>query len=533
MEHVKNNTDGSLALQEKVRRVITIEATKNQQTANLRVAAYARVSSSSEDQINSFGAQNRYYTDYITKHNDWKFVDIYADEGITGTSAEKRADFQRLMSDCRRGLIDRVLTKSISRFARNTKDCLEAVRELKTLGISICFEEQKIDTAEMSSEMITAVFASLAQKESETISANMRWSCRRRMENGTYIPAKLPYGYRRANDAIEIVPEQAEIVRRIFNEYLAGASVVQIAGELKKEGIPCKSGKNAWNETAIRYIISNEKYTGNSVWQRYYTTETLPRKNVLNHGERPSYYAEGTHEAIITCEVFEKANALMKDRAEKITTARDDTIAMRQKIICSHCGSLFRRKLLRGVPYWVCRGHEKEKQRCDITPIPESVIYDAFCRVYDKMKTHPEVLEQMLNNLQKIRERRMLWSVDIIELNKQISEINGQVQLLTMLKQQGLVDPDIFISQNNELTEKLRKIKLEKERLMDTEQDELVRKTQELIKIIDEGPDFMDSFHEELFGELVEIIKVENNECLRFRLKNGLEISDAIERTVR
>ena len=166
-------TDGSMALREKQYRVITIEATEKPQNAKLRVAAYARVSSASDDQLNSFAAQNRHYSDLISSKDNWRMVDIYADEGITGTSAEKREDFQRLLADCRRGLIDRVLVKSISRFARNTKECLETIRELKSLGVGVYFEKENIDTATMSGEMMTALFASFAQAESESISGNM------------------------------------------------------------------------------------------------------------------------------------------------------------------------------------------------------------------------------------------------------------------------------------------------------------------------------------------------------------------------
>lgn len=175
-----NRINGSMALAERERRVITIEAAERPQEIKLRIAAYARVSSASEDQLNSFAAQQRYYTDLIASKENWMLVDIYADEGVTGTSAQKRADFQRLLTDCRRGLIDRILTKSISRFARNTKECLETIRELKLLGIGVCFEEQNINTAEMSGEMLTVIFASIAQSESESISKNVRWGIQKK-----------------------------------------------------------------------------------------------------------------------------------------------------------------------------------------------------------------------------------------------------------------------------------------------------------------------------------------------------------------
>lgn len=190
----QKNTDGALALTQGPR-VVTIPANTTELARKLRVAAYARVSSNSEDQMNSFVAQNAHYTELITSNPEWEFVDVYADKGITGTSAEKRDDFQRLLTDCRRGRIDKILVKSSSRFARNAKECLEAIRELKALNISVCFEEQNIDTAELSAELLTAIFAMMDQKESESISQNMRWSYQIRMRRGTFVPATMPYGY--------------------------------------------------------------------------------------------------------------------------------------------------------------------------------------------------------------------------------------------------------------------------------------------------------------------------------------------------
>ena len=507
-------TDGSMALREKQYRVITIEATEKPQNAKLRVAAYARVSSASDDQLNSFAAQNRHYSDLISSKENWRMVDIYADEGITGTSAEKREDFQRLLADCRRGLIDRVLVKSISRFARNTKECLETIRELKSLGVGVYFEKENIDTATMSGEMMTALFASFAQAESESISGNMRWGIQKRMQAGTYIPANLPYGYTQLEHSIRIVEEQAVIVQRIFKEYLSGKSTERIASDLRKEGIPCKSGEVAWDSTAIRYIISNEKYIGDSVWQKYFSTDTLPYKCRLNRGQKVSYYAYGTHEGIVSKEDFERANALMKSRAQKITLTKNSPYAFRKKIVCCDCQSLFRRKVVRGITYWVCIGHDKKRHgiRCGITPIAEDEIANAFIRLYYKLKHHGEpILMEMTTSLQAIRNRRMLWSLDVIELNKQISDLTSQNQMLATLKQQGLIDPDIFISQSNELTEQLRAVKLKKERLLAVDGDNTIAQTRELMEILDDGPDFLDSFDAELFGELVETIIVESS----------------------
>lgn len=529
----KKMTDGSMALQEKQYRVITIEATEKPQDIKLRVAAYARVSSASDDQLNSFAAQNNYYTTLISRKENWSMVDIYADEGITGTSAEKREDFQRLMADCRRGLIDRVLVKSISRFARNTKECLEAIRELKLLGIGVYFEKENIDTATMSGEMMTALFASFAQAESESISGNMRWSYQRRMQSGEFITCKAPFGYRLRNGTLEIEESEAEIIRLIFNRYLSGHSAADIASEITSLGVPTRDGTPYWQYSTICYILQNEKYAGDSRLQKYYATDMLPVQKKRNQGNKDQYYIAGSHPPIVERSVFDKVQVLYKAKGSEKANRPRNRFHFTLAIVCGNCGTYFRRKECRGIPYWTCRKHNNNKKDCGMEQIQEAKIEKAFLRLYYNLKHHGEpIFTQMLASLQTTRNRRMLWSLDVIELNKQISELSSQNQMLTTLKQQGLIDPDIFIFQSNELTEQLRAAKLKKERLLVSDGDSTIAQTQELIDILEAGPDFLDTFDAELFGELVDKIIVDSNEQLRFRLKNGLELTETIERTV-
>lgn len=532
----KKMTDGSMALQEKQYRVITIEATEKPQDIKMRVAAYARVSSASDDQLNSFAAQNRYYTTLISSKENWSMVDIYADEGITGTSAEKREDFQRLLADCRRGLIDRVLVKSISRFARNTKECLEAIRELKLLGIGVYFEKENIDTATMSGEMMTALFASFAQAESESISGNMRWGIQVRMQKGTFVPSTQPFGYKLVNKQIAIDLPQARFVCEIFTTYLSGWNTKEIADYLNRlqSSSPELCGRT-WTYKAVARILRNEKYVGDSLWQKTYRTDTLPAKELPNRGEREQYYATNTHPAIIDHEIYKRVQALLIKR----NSAKSLSIIAQQSpfqgiTICGHCGGFLRRKETNGQVYRSCRKHDANQAMCSLTPVPENELKKAFLRLYYNLKHHGEpILSQMLSSLQTIRNRRMLWSLDVIELNKQISDLSSQNQMLAELKKQGLIDPDIFISQSNDLTEQLRAAKLKKERLLVTDGDNMIAQTQELIDILEAGPDFLDTFDAELFGELIDKIIVDTNEQLRFRLKNGLELAESIERTVR
>lgn len=525
-------TDGSLALNKK-RRVITIEATEPQENMKLRVAAYCRVSSSSEDQMNSFAAQTRYYTDLISANENWQMVDIYADAGITGTSAEKRTDFQRLLSDCKKGLIDKVLVKSVSRFARNTKECLEAVRELKGLGVNVCFEKENIDTAEMTGEMMTVLFASFAQAESESISGNMRWSYQKRMQNGTFLPASMPYGYEMVDREIRIVADEAKVVRRIFAEYLSGKNIVEIANGLNNHGQNRKSNAPGmrWHSSTIKYILTNEKYIGDSLWQKKYTTDTFPFQRTRNHGEQQMYYAKQTHPAIISEEQFQAAQLLMHRRRSESHNKSQN--AFSQKIVCGACGTNFQWKIIREKNYWICLRHKNEGT-CKMPMIPEKAIQSAFLRLYYNLKYHGiSIFSEIVSQLQTIRSHRMLWIEDVVELNRQISDLSSQNQMLAELKQQGLIDPDIFICQFNEITGQLRKAKQKKECLLNREGNHTIQQTRDIIESLEYGPEFLDTFDKTIFGDLVEKIIVESNENIRFRLKNGLELPETIERTVR
>ena len=523
----KRLTNGSLALNNK--KVITIDAVKMIEEAKLRVAAYARVSSDSTDQLNSFVAQTNHYISLISSNENWTLVDIYADEGITGTSADKRNEFQRLLSDCRKGLIDRVLVKSISRFARNTKECLEYVRELRSIGVTVYFEEQRIDTGKMNTEFMAALHASIAQTESESISGNMRWSYKHRMEKGLFITCKAPLGYRLIDGQLVIHEPEAEIVQLIFNNYLAGYSREEIAAQVTALGIPTRDGKEVWRASAITYILCNEKYAGDVRVQKKYTTETLPFKKKLNHGERDQYFMPERVPAIIDREVFDAVAELMEKRKCKISTAPREASVFTQKIICGECGSLFKQTSCRGTVNWVCRTHRKDKNSCSIMQIPEERIHAAFLRLYYKLKVHGEtVLGQLLSDLKSVKDKKMLWSEDVIALNKKISELSDQNRMLAEMKKLGLVDSDIFIAKTNDLARQLAEAKQKKARIAGEAKDEAIPKTRELLECLEDMPEFLLTFDPEIFEALVERITVESNTRLKFHLKNGMEIREII-----
>ena len=518
----KEKTNGSLAMAPKV---ITIPATSQESPRKLRVAAYARVSSNSEDQKHSFAAQNAYYSKFITDNPDWELVDVYADKGITGTSVEKREDFLRMMEDCRRGRIDRILVKSSSRFARNAKESLEAVRELKALGVSVYFEEQNIDTARTSGEILTAMFAALAQRESEAISERMRWSYRMRMQKGEFNTCQAPLGFRLNGRSLEVVPEEAQIIQRIFAEYLSGRNSREIARIFNEEHV---LGLD-WKYKLIDYILRNERYAGNALLQKRYTSDSFPYTKKRNHGEKTQYFVSGINNAIISQETFDKAQALRAKRKN----AQGALHSKISHIMRCSCGSRVRAKQINARWYWVCCKHDEEKS-CSLMPIPEEQVEQAFCCLYFKLKRHSaEILTQLIYDLRTARNGSLLWGEDIVELNKQISDIASQERLLTQLKQQGVVDPDIFISRSNLLAERRRELKLKKERILHAEEDHTIQRTRELIDVLESGPDWLEAFDEELFSELVEKSIVEDNETLRFRLINGLEVTEPIERTKR
>ena len=518
----KEKTNGSLAM---APRVITIPAASQENTRKLRVAAYARVSSNSEDQKHSFAAQNAYYSKLITDDPNWELADIYADQGITGTSIDKRDDFLRMMEDCRKGRIDRILVKSSSRFARNAKESLEAVRELAALGVSVCFEEQNIDTAQVSGEVLIAIFAALAQRESEAISKRRRWSYQVQMKKGQFNTCQAPIGYRLDGRELEVIPEEAKVVQRIFREYLSGRNSRELARMLNEENV---LGLD-WKYNTIDYILQNERYAGNALLQKRYTTDTLPFCLKKNRGERPQYFVEDINEAIVSQKIFDKAQALRRERRVAQGQMHNK---VSQHMRCS-CGSPIRAKQVRDRWYWVCCWHD-ERHTCPLMPIPEEEVEQAFLRLYYRLKHYGiDVLTQLISDLYAARTGSLLWSENIVEINKQISDIASQERLLTQLKQQGSVDPDIFISRGNLLAERRRELKLQKERILRSEEDHSIQQTQDMLDVLESGLDWLDDFDEQLFSDLVEKIVVVDNEKLCFRLLNGLEVTEKIERTQR
>ena len=335
-----------------------------------RVAAYCRVSTDREEQEHSFETQKQMYTDMIMMKPTWQMAGIYADEGITGTIAKKRPGFMKMIEDCRKGKIDIIITKSVSRFSRNNLDCLMYVRELKAKGIPIIFEKEGINTLQVSSELLIALFGGLSQAESESISMNVKMGIRHNLKNGkVHFCYSSFLGYRKGADGNpEIVPEEAEIIKRIFSEYLLGRTLKVIAQGLNDDNIPKASGKVNWTDGNIMSILRNEKYKGDALLQKTYVVDCISKKTKKNNGELPMYYVENSHPAIIERSVFGRVQEEIARRNSKRKTKEIGTktelgkysgkYALSEMLYCGECGKPYRRVT------WNIRGEHKVVWRC-------------------------------------------------------------------------------------------------------------------------------------------------------------------------
>lgn len=502
----------------------------------LRVAAYCRVSSDSADQKHSYAAQIRAYTDKIGAHEGWELVDVYADEGLTGTQMEQREDFNRMLADCRKGKIDRVLVKSISRFSRNTRDCLASLRELTALGVSVSFEKENIDTADITSELMINIYSALAQEESVSIGINQRQSYRRRMERGEFITCKAPYGYRLVDGKnLRVHEAEAAIIRQIFARYLAGENTVEIAAALTEVGLRTRDGHERWSTFSVAYILKNEKYIGDSLCQKTLATDSFPFVKKRNQGEKDQYYVDATHPAIISREVFDRAQALIRRRSTTRGIALKDHL-LTKTIYCSCCGSVFSRKKFKsGYVTWACRIHNQKASDCPMGRIPEAEIYAAFVRMYNRLK-HSEdiILKPALVQLNDLNAALQRSNPAMLAVNKAIADTSTQSYKLTVLQTKGLLDADACAAKLRDIHAKLTELRRERRRLLQNEDLEDVMETlRRTADTVHAGPERLDSFDGDLFADLVEKITAESQIRLRFRLRGGIELAEQLREVSR
>lgn len=344
-----------------------------------RVAAYARVSTGKDAMLHSLSAQVNYYSSLIQSHSGWQYAGVYSDEAFTGTKADRKG-FQDMLCDCRAGKIDMIITKSISRFARNTVTLLQTVRELKSIGVDVFFEEQNIHSISSEGELMLTILASYAQEESLSASENQKWRIRKGFENGELVNLRFLYGYNISKGSVTINPAEAEVIREIFQRYIDGESITAIANDLNKRGIPGALG-GEWCVKSIRRIVTNEKYMGDALLQKTFISNHLDKVKLKNNGELPMYYAKDTHEGIIDEETF----LLAKARAEQMESEakpKPDKTLFAGMIRCAKCGKNYRRVTAKGRHFFNCSTYiNKGKAVCHTSRIPEEEIYRLTCEV--------------------------------------------------------------------------------------------------------------------------------------------------------
>lgn len=346
-----------------------------------RVAAYARVSSGKDAMLHSLSAQVSHYSAYIQRHKGWAYVGVYADEALTGTK-DNRSEFQRMLTDCRQGKIDIILTKSISRFARNTITMLNTVRELRALGVDVYFEKENVHSMSGDGELMLSILASFAQEESYSASENCKWRLRRQFAEGRPSSTTI-LGYKLVDGTLEVIPEEAETVRMIFADYLSGMGRNSILKKLVRGDYPTKRG-GTWSESTIYNMLRNEKYAGDMLLQKSFVSNHIEKKKVINEGQLPMYFVEGSHQAIIDRDTFQKVQAETQRRAAKHTPVKRQEYPFTGKLICAVCGKHYRRKIANASskyakPVWMCATfNHLGKEACSSQQIPEALLEEAL-----------------------------------------------------------------------------------------------------------------------------------------------------------
>jgi DNA invertase Pin-like site-specific DNA recombinase len=523
------------------KKVVKIDPVKQQVIQQLqpkkRVCAYCRVSTDSREQQNSFTAQLKYYTALIENQENWQFAGIYADEARSGTKLQKRDDFLRMLKDCEDGKIDMIITKSLTRFARNTVDSIQAIRRLKELGISVYFEKEHIDSLSEKSELMLTILSSLAQGESESISTNSKWAVIKRFRDGSFILGTPAYGYTKdENGELIIQKEEATIVRRIFREYLNGKGTFAIAKDLSEVGIPTIRSAEKWNDGVIKEILLNPIYTGNLLHQKTMTTEVLPFKRKRNKGQLPQYLVENNHEPVISHEQAEAVKEIFEYRRKQM--GMDDPekyqnrYAFSSRILCGECGGIFRRqKIYIGKPYekiqWSCRQHILDKTKCSQKAVREDAVQWAFMVMWNKLiSNYAEIFTPLLDALKKLRMDEQ-QEKEIGECSNKIMELTEQGHILSRLVSKRYIDPAVFIERQNSLIIELDAVKKKRSQLLDSNGfDREITGTEQLLELIRNNPHVIEEYREDLFLQAIDKVIVQKNGQITFQLINRLELSE-------
>ena len=508
-----------------------------------RVAAYCRVSTDKEQQEHSFDTQVQMYTDMIMMKPNWQMAGIYADEGITGTIAKKRPDFMRMIEDCRKGKIDMIITKSVSRFSRNNLDCLLYVRELKDRGIPIIFEKEGINTMQVSSELLITLFSGLSQAESESISMNIKIGKRQSLKNGN-VPFcyKSFLGYRKGADGKpEIDEEQAVIVRRIFADYLAGMSLLGIAKALTAEGILTPRGKTEWTRSVILSILTNEKYKGDALLQKTYIANCITKKSKRNNGELPMYYVENNHPAIIERAVFDRVQEEVSRRNSKRKTKQVGTktelgrysskYALSEILFCGDCGTPYRRCT------WTNKGKKKVVWRCisrldygtkycKASPsIEESVLHTAIAEAITQ-KAHMEDadIDRVRRHIELYQSRQDVTAV--LEKQERLKALQAKIDYLTGMDSEEAQNGD-FDAQFEQLFTEMYAIQdeLEAESSAQSKLEMAASSIEEMATVIQGMRNHPVEYDDQAVRQLIECIKVISADTIHIYFKDGTKIA--------
>ena len=513
----------------------------------LRVAAYCRVSTELEEQQNSYQVQIAYYTDLINKKKEWTLAGIFADEGISGTQTKKRTEFNRMIRMCRNKKIDLVITKSISRFARNTVDCLEYVRQLKDLGIGVIFEKENINTLTMTSEFMIALYGSFAQAESESISKNVSWGKEKAYREGkVQFQYKHLLGYKKGADGKpEIIPEEAETVKLIYTMFLDGHSMKNIALILHVKGKHTKTGSTEWRTNTITRILQNEKYVGDALLQKTFTSDCITHKVVKNHGERPMYLVTNHHDPIIDRDTYNRVQQELARRNSKRKIS-DKTVteqgkysskyALSELLICGHCGTPYRRTT------WAARGKKQIVWRClsrlehgkkycpDSPTIKEEQLHRGILRAINNYYScRNDIVRILKANIGSVLECQ--GQEEILSVEKRLKEIDQARTDLVNLIASGGCDEDKLDSEfaklyaeEQQLSERLAMLKSQNQTSAETQE-----KLDKIMDMIEHEKFEMETFDNVLIRKLIECIKVLSKTEILVIFKGGYEVRAEIE----
>lgn len=490
----------------------------------LRVAAYCRVSTDYDEQASSYETQVAHYKELIQKEPTWEFAGIYADDGISGTNTKKREQFNKMIAACKAGKIDLIVTKSISRFARNTIDCLKYIRDLKAINVAIFFEKENINTVDAKGEVLITIMASLAQQESESLSQNVKMGIQYRYQQGkVFVNHNHFLGYTKdAQGNLVIEPEEAKVIKRIFYSYLNGMTMKQIADSLKADGILTGGKTKNWRSSSVAKILKNEKYMGDALLQKTYTVDFLNKKRVKNEGIMPQYYVENDHPAIIPKSVFMQVQQIIKQRRNGITTKNgkhrrlNGKYCFSQKLFCGKCGDILQRNMWyrpEKVAVWRCASRIKRSnkgRRCMIRNIKEPLLKAATLNAINQLiESHELADKQIKANIMIIVKNSKGPTID--ELDKRLE--NAQLKLIQAANQH----------QNcNDLTQQVMELREQKERGQEIESENQVKlhKIDQVSDFVDEHQHGLQEFDQQLVRRLIEKITIFQR-YMEFTFKDG------------